>query len=1818
MKKENTTKIKDIVLIIIMFILIILGISTTSNAKHYGTTIPDDIHNIKMRDTFSLSYTEYESNKNKLFCIEHEQKLKGDKYNDYKVVRKLYIDGKTVSNDKGQTNTSNRNAKLAYVLHHTSGEQRRKAIWYYFPDWVDKIGSDLGVSSQWVTDNNEGRKDLPSDSSIQKYIDNINNLEGKKGAFVKQQNTDEKPTAKLPTSSKYRDEFVKVGPFKLDFYPKLASMKIKGIKPNGDSVSIDDSDIKFVIDGRVCEDIDKLKSNEEFSILIPIEKRITIITNMEVTTKMIDSNVKVICADIIILRTGSGSEAFQNLAIVETSEEGINSTPASLNMDLDISTLVDIRITKVNSQNTNERLPDVGFKLYHKQLQRWVRQVDGKTTYVENESSATEFKTNRGSIISRGQKVITDLLLGDYRFVETEQPDHRFEMANKDFTLSSNKTTVLEGLLVPIEIPNDPTGGMLIEKVDESNESIKIPGVKFKLRNISLTGSYQWVTQDSSGNISYTDEEKAKIFETNSSGQASVQKLAVGEYEFKEIEVPEGYECASKYFTVTEGDVNSQSTIKYTIKNKPIGDGGILIEKVDEENTNIKIPGVKFKLKNTSLPGEQWVYKLNSGEITYVAEVAATEFCTDQYGRAKISKLEPGNYEFCETEVPEDYECTTKYFTVTQDESDKMEMETIPYTITNKKKEKDPVTIIIEKVDSNNQRIKLSGVGFKLRFIQDNKWIYQDSSGATTYVDSESSATTFYIESNGQKTINNLYEGDYEFKEVVQPYYGYECISKNFIVKSSEEATIQYFTVTNKQERIKLSGRVWLDKHSGKQNIRNDLYMTNYHYNQPEYVDDSDQAIAGLTVKLMKNGVTERTAVTASDGTYMFEDVLVDDLNNYYVEFEYNGLIYTNVEPHLDNNNGSKAIEGADARDEFNKGFNYIENGGSQTKGVTKGPEPDRNVVHELEYEIDSNAHTATLGGNSKDINNSQFRITANTQKAGHNLYNEYIRQKNNSTIPIDCVEHNNLGIYEREQPDIALVKDIQNVKLAINGYEHIYEYAQRFVNQDKYGDGYEVGVKFGNKYGKMKYTRPIYKSDYMWENNANHSGELQVYITYKIQIKNQSTNLETRVNSIVDYYDGKYKLVGVGRTLSGNGTVGSPLEKTGEKNINGYKKITINTEDVVMAHQSTQDVYVQFELSKEQVKNIITTNDANKTNEANQILLNNVAEINSYTTFDQYGDIYAGIDKNSAPGNAVPGNTDTYEDDTDTAPGLLLETSANARKISGTVFFDKTDDKLLTAQIREGNGEFDSGEQGIKGVKVKLVEKSGTGKTYYANGDNDGTGNTTNDTDSKTDANGNFTISGFIPGNYEIVYTWGRDFGGYNVQDYKGTIYDEERYNQIETANGNSGNLEGGGTNTTVYKWYKIDEENGKRYTDAIDDYATRLEIDKELKTKTYSSDNTIPVHFGRTMDSTTQLMKIAVEYDNGAFQSHDDNITYKYEINHIDFGIVRRAKQSVELDKRVKSMKVTLANGQVVSEVTIDEDENGNRTLSGEKNHVTYMGPLNTSSNNSPGFVKVELDNELLQGAKIEATYEFKFKNKSEVDLINEIYYKFGSKSMPQTRTTESTYELRYGSTPKGWAKPDEVVKIRPNHIIDYLDRNWGYEQDRNSNWKAITKEEFIEQYINKGLVSNEVLSNADSTINDRIILFNKEWANGELVYPGEEAMPISLTVSKTLTTTDDISLGNETEIIELVKGSKIPGKPVVPDDITPGGATIIQTPGSYVPGTSPNEPDTDESETVIVTPSTGANLEFVMPITIAVIALVILGTGIILIKKKVIDSK
>ena len=96
--------------------------------------------------------------------------------------------------------------------------------------------------------------------------------------------------------------------------------------------------------------------------------------------------------------------------------------------------------------------------------------------------------------------------------------------------------------------------------------------------------------------------------------------------------------------------------------------------------------------------------------------------------------------------------------------------------------------------------------------------------------------------------------------------------------------------------------------------------------------------------------------------------------------------------------------------------------------------------------------------------------------------------------------------------------------------------------------------------------------------------------------------------------------------------------------------------------------------------------------------------------------------------------------------------------------------------------------------------------------------------------------------------------------------------------------------------------------------------------------------------------------------------------------------------------------------------------------------------------------------------------------------------------------------------------------------------------------------------------------------------------------------LKVSKILTTSDDISLDNETEIVEVDKT---------------GGSDLESTPGNYVPGKGHTETDDHMAETVIVTPPTGGSLSNIVIVMIGIVALLAIAGGIIIIKKKALGD-
>ena len=993
----------------------------------------------------------------------------------------------------------------------------------------------------------------------------------------------------------------------------------------------------------------------------------------------------------------------------------------------------------------------------------------------------------------------------------------------------------------------------------------------------------------------------------------------------------------------------------------------------------------------------------------------------------------------------------------------------------------------IYKVDSRNEKLPLVGVGFILQNKEMNKYVKQ-TNGTLSYVDDKNDATEFMTDSNGKIKIENLIMGTYVAYETKNPNYGYVIEDEGIEIPVNETV----ITIKNVQKYIKISGYIWKDVQYGKQTVRNDLYKDS------DY-DENDEAFNGITVRLKdKDGNTLKETKSSENGLYneitggeyIFEDVEIEKLGEYYIEFEYDGLIYQSVAININKNNGSKSTDKVE-RDILDRNFTSVDATGENRVNVNN------------KYSI---GYTNTQDQVARINDSSSCTVHAKTNDAGYNIANYF-------TPGMTEIRYINLGLYEKEQADLAIAHDLDNVNIGVNGYWHIYKYGKKSDESGKIpatSDSWNVGVKFKNSYTGT-YKRAIYESDVNYQ-TEDKSKELQVYLTYKIAIRNESSYL-TKANSIVDYFDNRYELVAVGTEIDEQNNITGNLNiASNEKYNDEYNKAIIDTNSIVKAKEENY-IYVQYKLDREAVLQILN----------NKETLYSTVEINSYTVYkDNNGNTVAAVDIDSVPGNMKIGNIDTYEDDTDAAPPVQLVLKDDARKITGTVFVDSTTGELKkgevnTGKTRQGNGIFDNGEETVSGVKVTLHELN----------------NSIPDKDVDTNADGSYEFTGYIPGQYIITYTWGNE--KYMVQYYKGTVYDSNR---------DQNNKE----------WYK--DEVDTRKTDAIDNYEERIAIDKEVANITNHTvgDEVSKAYNGEQsaitktkMNSVTPTMEFGVEYETTETDGTADKV--EFIVKNVDFGIIKRAIQKLDLQKRVSTFKVTLANGQVLADAKVTEDGK----LEGTTNHMIYMKP----TADGHGQVKLEVDSELIEGATLEVGYEIKASNQSEVDYMSENYYKYG-------------------------IKEGNITTLTPSAVVDYLDKNLGFVEDNNRDWKQITSEDL--ENLNAVKVGNT------EYLNNKKILYTE--ATTKALKP-TETVSVGLNVSKLLTSSEDLTFNNDAEVAKITP----PGNPpVVPPEYPP-----------VVP-----------AEDIIIVPSTGANMNYLLPTIVGMVSLVILGVGVFVIKKKVIDNK
>ena len=1123
----------------------------------------------------------------------------------------------------------------------------------------------------------------------------------------------------------------------------------------------------------------------------------------------------------------------------------------------------------------------------------------------------------------------------------------------------------------------------------------------------------------------------------------------------------------------------------------------------------------------------------------------------------------------------------------------------------------------ISKVDSRTslnhlEGLPFSGVQFRIKSSIGYVGAQVDDTWDKFIPTGQAGAQIFTTDSSGKFKISNLpIHYSYEIEEVDLPaalaqYYDVQSTNLNVKLVNNCYGAVSTGTYRNEQLRVDIQGSVWEDIAAGKTSLRDDMYGA------------GDKKVNGITVYLRKGGAVISQTITDLAGNYFFaakgSDYTIDiaSIGQYSVEFEYNGLKYENVDiakgyskaKEIDTdrerlNKNYHNINGASKKDEGNKGIT----GEGANLTYTSGESYNSQLVQNTGYS------SGSLAGSTEV---DKAKISADTTTAGFVF---------SWSAGIRVIRGIDFGIYEREQPDLAIVSDIDNIQLTINNHTNTYEYKARSqyasnglpdidLNPEYNAvlDGFSVFVKndrSGN-YGKCSYTRKIYDSYIAYtKNDKNNSDRLRVFVNYKIYVKNESSGLVERV-SLKNYADPRLGKVEQSYYVANNGQTGDVSWENTSSGVWTTPEIAVDINPI-----ETMVVYLKYELNTDAIISLATKNEFE--------LDRNVTEINSYSTWKD-GKVYAGIDRDSAPNNINYNKIETYEDDTDAAPNLKFERK-DSKMITGYVFEDNPingidKDGLNTNKERIGNGIYD-GENGVENVNVEIknYDTQETAMLYSL----DNNGEVIKQTAQMYTKNGEYNFIGMVPGQYYIQYQYGtyKDGNGnviktvikspdkdieVTTQDYKSTIVDYNIFgtlieNNIENPSGKAtieNDFNQKKNNTALWYWY---ENNGiKDYSSAVDNSTLRSNINKYLEKINYKVqndyENQVDLNGNNSqyyyMISNTGIMDIPVEdFEKQVTDINYDETTLRnYQIK---FGITQRPKQSLNVNKEISRIKITLADGQILAE--------GDPRV--EKiNYVTYP---------EGGLVKIEVDSEIIEGAHLEITYDIVIDNKSELDYDDIKYYRYG--------------------------KVDEtkLVKMNLDSIADYVDEKLSvtYDiDDSNSDfayydsgtqiknkWQLITDTSLEKDKLAGIDVNSEVYDDVQGRSN--ITVKNTDIK----ISPKDDPATIKLTAKKLLTTLNDEDqvYDNYTELIQVSNpvgrfyGQMLDGKWKYN---TPGNfdiktaETIAAT--TENDNSSYNRPAHRQPKLVIV-PPTGESTRTIY-ITIIVLACITLAGGIILIIKKV----
>ena len=564
---------------------------------------------------------------------------------------------------------------------------------------------------------------------------------------------------------------------------------------------------------------------------------------------------------------------------------------------------------------------------------------------------------------------------------------------------------------------------------------------------------------------------------------------------------------------------------------------------------------------------------------------------------------------------------------------------------------------------------------------------------------------------------------------------------------------------------MELGGYVWLDEDGGKESISDGQYR-------------NEKKIPNVEVTLYReDGSRIGTTRTNSNGEYRFSEL--DAMYQYYVKFTYNGQYYqptTYASSKTWGSNewktNSNATDKRNERVSFNAKFeaigsspeNYVGSAGAN-KTYTKQELLDANIIDEFGNLIGNG--NASMVQYVKDCMLDAYTGSGDGSYELYPVPNIFVIDSfqypsmltPNVSLLYDDAYYINLGLDQRQDSDLAIKKDVDHVTLEINGQTHTYTY-DTLENKPDADGAWDISVRLSDAYYNTNYSRELYKSDYIYkasmygdENQIKELGkskedELQVFITYKVMIRNQAMSIYTKVDEIVDYYDNdleyiderSYIQIKKGENTGIYNVKASDTSRYSQKtitNLDGYDNLYITgLDDKYLTGGQTAYVYLTFRVKKDSIdgEDWVKLDEEIESGNPIGVGKENIVEVNGYSTIyapgtkvPNVGDVSgkpAGIvDRDSNSGNLNPldvpkdGNIkyENFEDDTDKAPNIriiLYRNDDTTRVISGSVWEDERTESIEATTT--GDGIRDSKDKTlINGVTVQLVELMENGTEY-------------------------------------------------------------------------------------------------------------------------------------------------------------------------------------------------------------------------------------------------------------------------------------------------------------------------------------------------------------------------------------------------------------------------------------------------------------------------------------------------------------------------